>query len=107
MAVLEVRPLPDNRTFELVGELDMGSVDALLAAMNGLAPEGDVVLDMSKLSFMDSSGLRALLQLAGRRTGGSCLILLHPTAAVERVFAIALPSGSPGLRVELNGSARA
>ncbi len=56
---------------------------------------------------MDSSGLRAFLQMAGRRTGGACLVLLHPTAAVERVFAIALPGGSPGLRVELNGNARA
>lgn len=106
MAVLEVRPMSDPRAFELVGELDIGSVDMLLAAIKSAPPDGDVILDMSKLSFMDSSGLRALLQMAGRRAG-SCLVLLHPTPAVERVFAIALPGGSPGLRVDLNGSARA
>ena len=107
MAVLEVRPMSEPRTFELIGELDMGSVDKLLTAMKGAPPDGDVILDMSSLRFMDSSGLRALLQVAGRRAGGSCLVVFHPTPAVERVFAIALPGGSPGLRVEMNGNARA
>lgn len=50
------------------GELDLGTLsrleDALVAAEE--EPSAAVVLDLTNLSFIDSSGLRVLIQSAGR-----------------------------------------
>jgi anti-anti-sigma factor len=103
MAIFEVRP-SDERTFVLDGELDMGSVSVLLGATKD-APPGDLVLDVSRLRFIDSTGLRAILELARARDNGSAIVLRRPTKHVERVFEIALPGGLDGLRFELDGRA--
>jgi len=68
------------------GELDLVGAPALAAALpdSGDAP---VILDMSGVAFMDSSGLRALLEArqvcldAGRPFG-----IARPSDAVRRVL---------------------
>lgn len=75
-----------DRTFLLRGELDMATVDQVTAATSGLGG-GDVTFDLSELTFIDSSGVRALLQVVAGLEHGS-LILLAPTDAVRRVFDI-------------------
>ncbi len=47
----------------LRGELDLHSADRLLAAASGLTPGGRLILDLSELTFIDSAGLRALMNL--------------------------------------------
>jgi anti-sigma B factor antagonist len=78
-----------QRCIELFGELDIAGVDALHAAIEDGAEgeERDVVLDMSGLAFMDSSGLRAILLASGRlaqaeRTFG----IVKGPPVVHRVF---------------------
>jgi anti-anti-sigma factor len=66
---------------------------AFLKRANG----GPVVLDFSGVSFMDSSGLRAVLDVAGSIDGG--VVLLHPSEQVRRVLDISIPTGAPGLEV--------
>jgi anti-anti-sigma factor len=54
----------DSRTLQLSGELDLMSADLLESAMSRLASEeggGLLVLDLGDVSFMDSTGLRAVL----------------------------------------------
>jgi anti-anti-sigma factor len=70
------------------GELDMATADHLVAAAEELpAGHEPLVLDLSNVSFLDSSGMRALLEVSdragdrGRPTG-----LLHPSAAVTRLL---------------------
>lgn len=47
----------------LVGELDIASASALEARLRALAQRGDpVVLDLGRLQFIDSSGLRELVR---------------------------------------------
>jgi len=76
-------------TVTLRGELDLGSVGALqerLTAVEQGAPSL-IVLDLSDLSFIDSSGLRVLLLADGRaRESGRELVLTQSTDAVQRVF---------------------
>jgi len=48
-------------TCTLSGELDLGSADELLGAVDGLRDADDVVIDLDALSFMDSTGVHALL----------------------------------------------
>jgi anti-sigma B factor antagonist len=78
-------PGPDARTFVLSGELDMASTDRVADAVGTVDGAGDVVFDLRALAFIDSSGIRALLQVA-ERLGEGRLILDQPTEPVLRVF---------------------
>jgi anti-sigma B factor antagonist len=75
----------------LAGEVDLRSAGRLGVALNGVVRHGTgpVVVDLSELRFMDSSGL-ALLVNAARR-------LDH----AGRGFAIAVPPGPPRRAIEL------
>ena len=65
----------------LRGELDLGTAERLERA---LAEAGDdVLLDMRGLTFMDSSGVRMLLEAAARGTPG--LRMLLPDSGDVRV----------------------
>lgn len=83
---LRIEQRPGERVLALDGELDMADTDALVAATAALtAPPGDLTLDLTRLTFIDSSGLLALLRTADRMTDGR-LILLRPTEQVRMVF---------------------
>jgi anti-anti-sigma factor len=54
----------ESRTLHLSGELDLMSAELLETAIRRLVSERDdglIVLDLSDVSFMDSTGLRAVL----------------------------------------------
>lgn len=60
---IEVRAGEDCVTLALTGELTMGSTEALRACIEQLAPTWRcVILDMQDVTFVDSSGIAALLQ---------------------------------------------
>jgi anti-sigma B factor antagonist len=95
---LQITPTDDG--FRLVGELDMATADDLSRLLRDASTNGDpIVLDFSGVSFMDSSGLRALLQGAGQANGSDPLVILNPSAQVRRVLDISIPGGMPGLEV--------
>jgi anti-anti-sigma factor len=70
------------------GEVDMETAPLLLAAVADAAEAGaDVELHLAGVTFMDSSGIRALLD--GRReVGPGTLVLVDPSDEVRRVLAI-------------------
>jgi anti-anti-sigma factor len=73
----------------LQGELDLDRAGAVADQLGGLADQGasSVVVDVSGLSFIDSSGLRALLTARERLEGaGVSLKLTALSPAVERVL---------------------
>jgi anti-anti-sigma factor len=74
---------------ELAGELDLGSVDELEAALSGAAAGARprVCLDMSRLAFIDSTGLAAVIRahLAVVEAGGGFAIVVAP-GAVRRTL---------------------
>jgi anti-anti-sigma factor len=90
----------------LEGELDMSSAELLLSHAEAGDPGRDLVLELSGLRFMDSSGLRAILQIAHRREGDAIVVLRNPTPPVERVLRISLPGPLPGLRIESSDGRR-
>jgi len=49
-----------ERVVSAVGEIDLATADAFAAALREHLAAGPVVLDLRGLSFMDSSGVRAL-----------------------------------------------
>jgi len=76
----------------LGGELDVAGAGALERELERISTDHDprvVVLDLSGLDFMDSTGLR-LVVLADQRAreGGRRLVLVRGNVSVQRVFAI-------------------
>ncbi len=72
----------------LVGELDLGSAETAEASIERRSREVlRLKLDLSELSFIDSSGVRILLRALKELTDrGGMLVLEHPTEPVQRVF---------------------
>jgi anti-sigma B factor antagonist len=91
----------DRRRARLVGELDLATADALVAELSNLLPEGsgDVVLDIRGLSFVDSTGIRALIGISNRLQEGA-LVLEGPSPGVRRVLELVRADSFPNLRIE-------
>jgi anti-sigma B factor antagonist len=74
---------------ELRGELDMSSASVLRRELESVE-RGDpteIVLDLAELSFMDVSGLRAILDAARRgRTAGRSLVISNPMPHIVRLL---------------------
>lgn len=69
------------------GEIDLDSSAQLNTVLNKVEKEQRVVLDMSEVTFMDSSGLAVLLrQSMGRRDVGGALQIRHPSQPVRRLL---------------------
>ena len=84
--------------WKLAGEIDAHTAPDLATAMAQL-PAGDVVVDVGDVSFMDSSGLRVLIDVATRaREAGGDLIIAHPTPGITRLVEISGLAGQ--LRLE-------
>ncbi len=69
------------------GELDLATVEALRAALDGIEDAGRLVLDLRGLSFIDSTGLRLLVALHGRsQRDGFQLTLVAPAAPADKAI---------------------
>src|SRR6266550_4278566 len=73
--------------FRLSGEIDMTNADELLGLLSeSLDRDGDMILDLSELGFIDSRGIQALLRFSRLFDGDRRLILDSPTGTVGRVL---------------------
>lgn len=81
----------DKTVIELVGDLDFHTARRLRERLLDLHGEGvnDVVLDMSDLEFIDSSGLSVLVAgLKRLRSGGGDLTLRSVSDQTRRVLEV-------------------
>jgi anti-anti-sigma factor len=80
------------------GELDMAVADSfcqgLVSSLDGQRP----VLDLSELTFLDASGIRAILQLA--RTSGQAVVLRNLRPNIRRVLEATGVNENLGVRIE-------
>lgn len=84
---LEIAPTGAPRTFRLAGEVDVLNAEEVAAKLEPDSREqGDLVLDLSDLAFIDSNGIRALLRTAERLEGRGRLVLRSPTRQVRVVL---------------------
>jgi anti-sigma B factor antagonist len=82
---------PGRVIVALSGELDLASAPKLDDELKHVEERGVevIVLDLQALSFMDSSGLRALLAADARaREAGRRLVLVRGDERVQRVLKI-------------------
>ena len=75
----------------LHGDLDLASADSVAARLESLSAAGEpVLLDLDSLAFMDSSGLRVVLQAAETsRTSDWSFTLTPGSEQVRNLFASA------------------
>lgn len=74
--------------FGLHGELDLGAEAEFRRRVDPADADGTVVLDLSELSFMDSTGLRLLLETDTRvRAAGGRCVIVRGNGVVHRVIA--------------------
>lgn len=86
------------RTLALAGELDLANA-ATLAAQLEEETAGELVLDMSELEFIDSTGIALLVAVHRRLNGNGAVrfrLIASENPAVQRVMALTgLESGLP------------
>ena len=72
------------------GELDVATQGKLRAALERHAGASTVVLDLGELRFLDSSGIRLILETAeAARRDGRAFAVLPGGPAVQRLFDLA------------------
>ena len=85
----EVEPERDAVRIRPVGSLDMATVAVLRAEIDELREAGfrHLILDLRRLDFMDSTGLRLMLAVHAEAGRDGCSIALVPgPRAVQQVF---------------------
>jgi len=83
---------PDALVLSVTGEIDMGTAPRLAEAFEGASGRMKlVIVDLTDVSFVDSSGLNVLLQTqrALAEHGSALRIVAPTTSVVRRVFEIA------------------
>jgi len=80
MAGLKTETLHGGATLRVHGEIDLASVDTLGEAIGALRSSGSkrLVLDLGEVTFMDSSGLRFLVNVDAAMRDASTELLLGP-----------------------------
>jgi anti-sigma B factor antagonist len=75
---------------ELSGELDLATVEAVRETLRSLmASKRSLTLDLRRLTFIDSTGLRLVLEIdAASRQDGFNFALVKGPETVQRLFAI-------------------
>jgi anti-sigma B factor antagonist len=95
----EVHPEADD-FLRLSGEFDLAALDEFLdVALAAVDGQREVVLDLSNVDFMDSSGIRAILKLAAK-VNEKGVVLRNPKQNVRAVIRVAGVEGHLGIRVE-------
>jgi anti-sigma B factor antagonist len=87
----ELLPERDRVRVAPAGELDFATAPQLEQAVRDLLESGfeHVILDLTDLEFLDSSGLRMILRLQAASGEGSFRLELKPgPPAVQRIFAL-------------------
>ncbi|MEZ5239655.1 MAG: STAS domain-containing protein [Microthrixaceae bacterium] len=83
---LEIEETDRSDTMVLRGELDSHTAGSLDEALDRADEKSDLVLDLSAVDFVDSSGLRVLVAHHQRCDAGARLELAGPSGAVRRLL---------------------
>jgi anti-anti-sigma factor len=100
MEPLTITPLvPPRHGLHLIGELDMATVAQLKTAFETVSGNGPVTLDLAELTFIDSTGLHAIMEFARSKNGSGPVLLASPSATAKRAIEVAGLGGHPGVEV--------
>jgi anti-anti-sigma factor len=101
MELLRLERGEGSASFRLIGELDSSNVPAVTAELQEELRRADqLTLETSELTFMDSQGVRMLIEL-GREASqkGSSVTVINYSRQVKRLLEVAVPTGIPGVEI--------
>ncbi|MFI5736046.1 STAS domain-containing protein [Kribbella sp. NPDC051587] len=75
----------DHLLVSVIGDLDLESAPAMTAALKQVLGDRPVVVDLSGVEFMDSSGLGVLV---GAHKDATALLLAEPGPRLQKIFKI-------------------
>ena len=105
MSVLAISPLIGISGVRLDGELDLATVPRLTEVLLEFESEREVHLDLATLTFVDSSGLHVILDLARSDDSDRSVVLLNPCPAVMRSLEIAGIDTHPAVEIRRSSAA--
>jgi anti-sigma B factor antagonist len=86
-------------TFFLQGELDMATVPLLeIAIADAVARGGPITIDVSHMTFIDSTGLKSILKAVKALPSG-CIILHGVHDGIQRILEITGVDLAPNLHI--------
>jgi anti-sigma B factor antagonist len=88
---IEVRQGTDECVIAVAGELDLYDAEKLREVLSPLVeePGATIVVDMSELSFVDSTGIGVLVAMLKRaRAGDGDLVLRRPSERITAVLSL-------------------
>ena len=88
----------EQGTVWLCGEVDLAGADSMLDELSESLDGRPPVIDVSELTFIDSSGIRALLQFATRTQ--RAIVLRRPSDHLRKILTIAGVDGRMGVRLD-------
>ena len=78
-----------NPVLFLSGEIDMASAEGVTSSLRPLIEAGGpVIIDLSKVTFMDSTGLHVIVEAAKALGERGCIIVHGADGAVAKVIEI-------------------
>jgi anti-sigma B factor antagonist len=84
---VQLLSIEQGRSIRLAGELDMSTAPQLHEVLDvAVADGGTILVDLGEVTFMDSTGINALLRSAVSLRGRGCLILHGEQDRVRRVL---------------------
>ena len=90
---------------KLTGEVDIATARQLSDALFDISTESEIHLELSELTFMDSSGLNAIVAHARSRNGAGPLVMLNPSDHIERLLVITGLAEHPKIEIRHTPSA--
>jgi anti-anti-sigma factor len=86
---LQIERRPEHTVLRVLGDLDLETAPRLAAGAQPLLVGGSLVIDLSQLTFIDSSGLSALIRINQRvRAAGHELTIISPVPRVAKAFEV-------------------
>ena len=92
MAIFELTFEADDSGIALValaGELDLSNVDDLDEELRAVTNGSPLVLDLSRVIFIDSAALHQLFRMVRERGARAVAFVIEPTAPIARTLSIA------------------
>jgi len=100
-STLDIRPGSLPGSYALRGEIDLHTAWQVAEISTRATGPGTVLtLEISGVSFIDSIGVWALVNLARSLEPGARLVLSHPSVAVKRTLELVDLSDAPGIVVD-------
>lgn len=104
LAQLKILDSPAGPTVTIVGEIDASNIEPIAARLDDLADNaGELTIDLTAVSYLDSQGVRVLQGLADRhvRNELALTLVVEPTSVIYRLLTITglnqtVPLARPG-----------